>query len=91
MTSSLARLLRRTISNEQELVTIGEELDCTEAYLTIQKMRYKDKLEYSISVEEDIKEEKIVKLLLQPLVENAIYHCSVSEEVGSSNTMTLEL
>lgn len=74
MTSSLARLLRRTISNEQEQVTIGEELDCTEAYLTIQKMRYKDKLEYSISVEEDIKEEKIVKLLLQPLVENAIYH-----------------
>lgn len=74
MTSSLARLLRRTISNEQELVTIGEELDCTEAYLTIQKMRYKDKLEYSISVEESIKEEKIVKLLLQPLVENAIYH-----------------
>ena len=74
MTSSLARLLRRTISNEQELVTIGEEIDCTEAYLTIQKMRYKDKLEYSIAVEDDIKEEKIVKLLLQPLVENAIYH-----------------
>lgn len=74
MTSSLARLLRRTISNEQELVTIREEIDCTEAYLTIQKMRYKDKLEYSIAVEDSIKEEKIVKLLLQPLVENAIYH-----------------
>lgn len=81
MTSSLARLLRRTISNEQEQVTIGEELDCTEAYLTIQKMRYKDKLEYSISVEEDIKEEKIVKLLLQPLVENAIYHGIKYKEV----------
>ena len=74
MTSSLARLLRRTISNEQELVAIREEIDCTEAYLTIQKMRYKDKLEYSIAVEDGIKEEKIVKLLLQPLVENAIYH-----------------
>ena len=74
MTSSLARLLRRTISNEQELVAIREEIDCTEAYLTIQKMRYKDKLEYSIAVEDSIKEEKIVKLLLQPLVENAIYH-----------------
>lgn len=59
MTSSLARLLRRTISNEQELVTIGEEIDCTEAYLTIQKMRYKDKLEYSIAVEDSIKEEKL--------------------------------
>ncbi len=74
MTSSLAKLLRRTISNEQELVTIWEEIDCTEAYLTIQKMRYKGKLEYSIVVEPEIEEEKIVKLLLQPLVENAIYH-----------------
>ncbi len=74
MTSSLARLLRRTISNEQELVTIAEELDCTEAYLTIQKMRYKDKLEYEIDLEDGIGREKIVKLVLQPLVENAIYH-----------------
>ena len=74
MTSSLARLLRRTISNEQELVTIAEELDCTEAYLTIQKMRYKDKLEYEIELEDGIGREKIVKLVLQPLVENAIYH-----------------
>ena len=74
MTSSLARLLRRTISNEQELVTIAEEIDCTEAYLTIQKMRYKDKLEYEIELEDGIGREKIVKLVLQPLVENAIYH-----------------
>ena len=46
MTSSLARLLRRSISNDQEVVTIGEEIEYTEAYLTIQKMRYQDKLEY---------------------------------------------
>ena len=74
MTSSLAHLLRRTISNEQELVSIREELDCIEAYLTIQKMRYKDKLEYRIEAAEEIREERIVKLTLQPLVENAIYH-----------------
>lgn len=74
MTSSLARLLRRSISNEQEVVTIEEEINYTEAYLTIQKMRYQDKLEYEIMVDPDIRNEETVKLVLQPLVENAIYH-----------------
>lgn len=74
MTSSLARLLRRSISNEQEVVTIDEETEYTEAYLTIQKMRYQDKLEYEIEVDPDIRKAETVKLVLQPLVENAIYH-----------------
>ena len=65
MTSSLARLLRRSISNEQEVVTIEEEIDYTEAYLTIQKMRYQDKLEYEIEAEPDIRKEETVKLVLQ--------------------------
>ena len=74
MTSSLAKLLRRSISNEQETVTVAEEVEYTETYLTIQKMRYKDKLEYEILVDPEILQEKIIKLILQPLVENAIYH-----------------
>lgn len=74
MTSSLARLLRRSISNEREVVTIEEEIDYTEAYLTIQKMRYQDKLEYEIDAKPDILKEETVKLVLQPVVENAIYH-----------------
>lgn len=74
MTSSLAVLLRQSISNEQEVVTIGEEVGYTEAYLTIQKMRYQDKLEYEIQVDGALRGERIVKLVLQPLVENAIYH-----------------
>ena len=74
MTSSLAKLLRRSISNEQELVTVAEEVEYTETYLTIQKMRYKDKLEYEILVDPEIMQERVIKLILQPLVENAIYH-----------------
>ena len=74
MTSSLAKLLRRSISNEQEVVTVAEEVEYTETYLTIQKMRYKDKLEYEILVEPEVMQEKVIKLILQPLVENAIYH-----------------
>jgi len=74
MTSSLARLLRQSISNEDEIVTISSEIGYTKSYLTIQKMRYKDKLEFEIEINEDIQNESIVKLVLQPLVENAIYH-----------------
>ena len=44
------------------------------SYLTIQKMRYRDILDFKIDVEEDVAENTILKLLLQPLVENALYH-----------------
>lgn len=74
MTSALARLLRQSISNDREQVTIAEEVDYVKSYLTIQKMRYKDKLEYSINVSPEISKVKIIKFALQPLVENAIYH-----------------
>jgi len=74
ITASLAKLLRRSISNEQELVTIEEEVAYTKEYLTIQKMRYKDKLEYDIILEPEICQERVIKLILQPVVENAIYH-----------------
>ncbi|MDO4337010.1 MAG: sensor histidine kinase [Eubacteriales bacterium] len=74
MTASLARLLRQSISNEDELVPIGQEVEYARSYLTIQKMRYKDKLEFQIDVEPSITGIKIIKLVLQPLIENAIYH-----------------
>ena len=89
MTSSLARLLRRSISNDQEVVTIGEEIEYTEAYLTIQKMRYQDKLEYEIDAEEDIRAERVIKLILQPLVENAIYHGIVSGDTAAERILCL--
>lgn len=74
MTSSLAKLLRQSISNQNELVRVEEEVEYTRSYLTIQKMRYKDKLEYEILVDQEVQGKKIPKLVLQPLVENAIYH-----------------
>jgi len=74
MTSSLAKLLRQSISNQNELVRVEEEAEYARSYLTIQKMRYKDKLEYEIAIEPEVLKEKIPKLVLQPLVENAIYH-----------------
>lgn len=74
MTASLARLLRQNISNEEEEISIFEEVEYCRNYLTIQKMRYKDKLEFRIDVASEITSCQIIKLVLQPLIENAIYH-----------------
>lgn len=74
MTSALARLLRQSISNDKEEVELEKEIEYVKNYLTIQKMRYKDKLEFFIYVDPRVEHVPIIKLVLQPLVENAIYH-----------------
>ena len=83
MTSSLAKLMRQSFSNQAETVSIEKEVEYVRSYLTIQKMRYKDKLEFEIKIDQDIRQIEIVKLILQPLVENAIYHgIKYKEEIG---------
>lgn len=74
MTASLARLLRQSISNEDEVVPIAQEVEYARGYLTIQKMRYKDKMEFQIDVDPAIIHINLIKLVLQPVIENAIYH-----------------
>jgi two-component system sensor histidine kinase YesM len=74
MTSSLAKLFRLSISSGDELITIFNEIEHIKSYLTIQKMRYLDKLDFEIDVDKDIMNYKVLKILLQPLVENSIYH-----------------
>ena len=74
MTSSLAKLFRLSISKGEEIITIRNEIEHIKSYLTIQKMRYRDKLDFEIDVDENILKYRTLKILLQPLVENAIYH-----------------
>jgi len=74
MTSALARFFQQVIGNSVFYVTVWKELEYTRNYLIIQQMRYKDKLDFEIQVEEEIFECKIIKLILQPLVENSLYH-----------------
>ena len=74
MVSALARLFRLSISKGKEIIDIRSEVEHVGHYLTIQKIRYKDKLDYSIAVDPDILGCRTVKIILQPLVENAIYH-----------------
>nr|WP_139787373.1 sensor histidine kinase [Cohnella massiliensis] len=74
MASALARLFRSSISKDRELVPVRTEIEHIANYLTIQKMRYKNKIDYRIDVDSAILDCLTIKVLLQPLVENAIYH-----------------
>jgi len=74
MTSALAKLFRSSISKGEELVSIKTEIEHITNYLMIQKMRYKNKLDYHIEISESIQEYRIIKIIMQPLIENAIYH-----------------
>lgn len=74
MTQALAMVFRIGLSKGQEMISVRDELCHVKSYLEIQCIRYGKRLTYSIDVEERILECYMVKLLLQPLVENAIYH-----------------
>ncbi|MHA0856393.1 cache domain-containing sensor histidine kinase [Paenibacillus sp. CMAA1364] len=74
MTSALAKMFRASITKDQELVPIRVEIEHISNYLLIQKMRYYDELHYVIDVDESIQDYKTLKILLQPFIENAIYH-----------------
>ncbi|CAM3488682.1 sensor histidine kinase [Aeromicrobium ponti] len=74
MTSSLAKLFRISLNKGKDAIPIQDEIEHVRNYLVIQKMRYKSKLDYMIEIDSEMINVKIIKLILQPLVENAIYH-----------------
>ncbi|QJD82223.1 cache domain-containing sensor histidine kinase [Cohnella herbarum] len=74
MTSALAKLFRASISKGEELVSIRTEIEHITNYLMIQKMRYKNKLDYEIEIHDSVRNYLTIKVILQPIVENAIYH-----------------
>jgi len=81
---ALSKFFRITLSKGKDWITIREEVERTESYLVIQKMRYRDILDYRIEVDEDILDGTILKLTLQPLVENALYHGIKSKRGGGT-------
>lgn len=74
MVSALSSFFRTTLSKGKDRITVGDERTHICSYLQIQQFRYRDILEYSIDISEDICSCLILKLILQPLVENALYH-----------------
>ncbi|MEC1520576.1 sensor histidine kinase [Neobacillus niacini] len=71
---SLAKLFRIGLSKGRDIITLDKEIEHIESYLRIQKTRYGEKLQYQIEVDENSSSLYVLKFILQPLIENAIYH-----------------
>ena len=72
--TALARFFRISLSKGKSIITVRDELEHIRNYLMIQQMRFKNKFTYHIDAEEEVMNLVSLKLILQPLVENAIYH-----------------
>ncbi|THE11324.1 sensor histidine kinase [Bacillus timonensis] len=71
---SLAKLFRIGLSKGRDMIPLDKEIEHIESYLKIQQTRYREKLQYQIEVDESVSSLYVLKFILQPLVENAIYH-----------------
>ena len=72
--TALAKFFRISLSKGKNIITVKDEVEHVRNYLMIQNMRFKNRFEYSIDVDEKVLSYSSLKLMLQPLVENAIYH-----------------
>lgn len=74
MVLALSNFFRTGLSRGEDVITIDTEINHVKNYLVIQHMKYGDKFEYEIEIAPDIRDCRILKLTLQPLVENALHH-----------------
>lgn len=88
MTSALARLFRASLSKGREMIPIATEVEHITNYLKIQQMRYQDKIRFTLDMDRELYPYLTLKVLLQPLVENAIYHGIKNKEGPGTITIT---
>lgn len=74
MVGALSRLFRIGLSKGQDYIPLHSEIEHMTSYLQIQQTRYRDRLQYTLNIPEEMRDLFVLKLLLQPLIENAIYH-----------------
>jgi len=84
---ALSNFFRIALSKGEDWITIEQEIEHIRCYLTIQKLRYKDILDYKIEVDDGVLSGTILKLTLQPLVENALYHGIKNKRNGGTITV----
>lgn len=90
MVEALAGFFRTGLSRGEDVIPITTEISHVKSYLFIQHMKYGDKFEYEILMEEEISQYKILKLTLQPLVENALIHGIQKQRGTGKITISVE-
>lgn len=81
---ALAKLFRLSLNNGKELILLNSEVEHLKNYLVIQKKRYGNSIKFSLDIEEELLDCKVLKLILQPLLENAIVH-GIDKKEGKGN------
>ena len=74
MTQALGQFYRNSLNSGRQIVTVQDEIDCVKNYITILNIRYDNKITLECEIQEDVLEWKVLKLILQPIVENAVHH-----------------
>lgn len=74
MTGALSKMLRIALENTDSIIPISQEIEHCKCYLEIQNIRYEDKFKVVWNIPEELYQWKTIRVLLQPVVENAIYH-----------------
>lgn len=82
MVIALGDLMRISIKKDLNIITVKDEISYIQNYMTIQKIRYKEKFELQINIDDDIFNVNIPKLILQPLIENAVVH-GIEAKIGN--------
>jgi sensor histidine kinase YesM len=91
MLANLGVLLDASISRDTECITIKEEIALLGKYINIQKIRFDDAFAFEVNCDPGLEQYKIIKLLLQPIVENAIIHGFESRPENARITVTVQL
>lgn len=74
MTQALGQFYRNSLNSGKQIVTVRDEVECVKNYVTILNIRYDNKINLECDIQEDILDCRILKLILQPIVENAVHH-----------------
>ena len=88
MVTSLARFFRISLSRGKNIIPLSDELDHARHYMNIQQMRFKNRFTFRIEAGEGTQELYTLKLVIQPILENAIYHGMAGVEDDGEITVT---
>jgi two-component system, sensor histidine kinase YesM len=89
--NALTSLFRIGLSKGNEVIRVSEEIEHVRSYLFIQKVRYRQLLNYEIAAEDQVQSLYVQKIILQPIVENAIYHGIKPNKVPGTIEIKVEL
>ena len=88
MVQALAKFYKISLSKGREFIFIREEIEHVLAYITIQNLRFDNQIKLHLQIDEDIYDYKIIKIVLQPIVENAILH-GILKKKKKKGTITI--